>query len=470
MKTSSLVLTQAEAPTAFPAPGTFHVTQRVTLLSSTPSATIRYTTNGSTPTAVSPIFDQYKLPVLDAINVGDVGQKTSYVIKAIATQKGTADSDVVTFDYTIDRRSKDVYLARDISSGLRMVIDFDDTKMVLITGSQRALLIDAGLGGGDLCGYVELLIGDLPLDVAITHAHPDHVACMAQFQGTYNVYMHHADLPLVRRFNEQMGLGIDTEKVIDLREGFVFDLGDQQLTVYEVPGHTPGSIVLFDEATGDLFAGDALGSSRPTIVDALWMQHKGMAPIDEYLSTVQGFRAKLRGKIRRIFTGHNDVPIYGETYLDNLQQAAQHLVDEGDAVLTPSLRPTDVWQVVVGDRMTDPNWIAINVRKGQFLTALPHRLATLSHLHLSLGTLTTAFKPSIFMYSTVVASDETTIEVTPTATSTRYRALSMNGTAVVSGTACRMSLNPGENEFMITVTSPDGSAVNNYKLNVTRLA
>ena len=57
------------------------------------------------------------------------------------------------------------------------------------------------------------------------------------------------------------------------------------------------------------------------------------------------------------------MPLYGEAYLDNLQRAAQTLVDGGVDVLVPSLRPTGVWQVVTGDRLTDPNWAAINVSK-----------------------------------------------------------------------------------------------------------
>ena len=40
-------------------------------------------------------------------------------------------------------------------------------------------------------------------------------------------------------------------------------------------------------------------------------------------------------------------------------------------MLTPSLRPTDAWQVVVGDRLSDPNWAAINVAKGR-LVSIPY--------------------------------------------------------------------------------------------------
>ena len=455
-------------PTAFPDSGTFGVTERITLLSATPDAIIYYTTDGSLPTASGPIFDPYKLPVLEAINVDEKGITSIYTIKAQAMKAGMEASAVVTFTYTIDRRSKDVYFTKEIHPGIQMILDFDDTKMFLVTGSERALLIDAGLGTGDLRSFVAGLIGELPLDVVITHGHPDHIAVMGQFQHGYNVYMHHLDLPLAETFVKQMGYAIDLDRIIDIREGFVFDLGNRRLMVYEVPGHSAGSIVLFDAENGILFAGDAVGSNRPTIVDSLWMQFPGMAMIDVYLSTLQGFRSKVSGKIKEIFGGHNDLPIYGEQYLDNLQQAAQTLVDYGEDILVPSLRPADAWQVVAGNRLTDPNWAAINVAKAACLTVPADKLATLSNLQVGGATLQPGFKPSGYTYSAEVAATVTEIEITPTTTSNRYQTLTLNNKPVRSRKACSAQLEQGDNSFVIVVTSPDGSATQTYTLVVTR--
>lgn len=43
-----------------------------------------------------------------------------------------------------------------------------------------------------------------------------------------------------------------------LDEGDVIDLGDKALTVYHLPGHSPGSIGLWDPSGRTLFSGDAL--------------------------------------------------------------------------------------------------------------------------------------------------------------------------------------------------------------------
>lgn len=455
---------QAARPTAFPAPGTFGVTQRVTLLSPTPGATIHYTTDGSDPTPASTVFDPYVLPVLEAINQGLKGLTTTYTLKALAVKPGLEPSPISTFTYVIQRRSKDMYRSREVRPGLHMILDFDDTKMYVILGSQRALLIDAGLGSGDLLGFVEQLIGDRPLDVVITHGHPDHIALMGQFQGKYAVYMNHIDLPLVHRFVQQMGYEIDTDQIIDLREGAVFDLGDRTYVVYDVPGHSMGSIVLFDEQNGILIAGDAVGSNRPTITDSLWMQFPGMAKIDEYLSTLQIFRGKIKGKVKEIYGGHNDEPFYGEVYLENLQRAAQSLVDHGEAALTPSLRPTDVWQVVVGDRLTDPNWAAINVAKDACLTTPADQIATLSNLQITPGTLDVPFSPFHFHYEALIETRATQISFVPTAMSSRYSQLTVNGESIRSGETYLAPLKAGENTFDITITSPDRNSTHTYIL------
>jgi glyoxylase-like metal-dependent hydrolase (beta-lactamase superfamily II) len=43
-----------------------------------------------------------------------------------------------------------------------------------------------------------------------------------------------------------------------LTDGDVVDLGDRTLTVLHLPGHSPGSIALFDPADGTLFSGDVV--------------------------------------------------------------------------------------------------------------------------------------------------------------------------------------------------------------------
>jgi len=456
---------QTATPTAFPPSGTFGVTQRVTLLCDTPGAVIHYTMDGTTPTAASQVFDPWRLPVLEAIDDGEKGVTTHYTVKAIAIAPEMHPSPVATFDYTIARRDQSVYLSREVHPGVHQIRDFDDTKMMLIVGTKRALLVDAGLGRGNLRAFVEPLVGDRPLDVVITHGHPDHIVATSQFQRNESkVFMNHRDREMVAQFSERMTLDIDLDRLDDLHEGMRFDIGGRVLDVYEVPGHTQGHVVLFDEANGLLFASDAVGSNRPTITDSLWMQFPGMSPIDTYLSALQVFRGKVAGKIKEIYGGHNDETVYGEAYLDNLEKAAQRLVDEGKAVLTPSLRPidADVWQVVEGDRLTDPDWAAINLRRDTCLTAPHEEIATLSNLTVTGAAIEPGFKPDVFDYAVTVSGERA--EVVPTTTSTRS-GLTVDGASATSRATIEGAAGT---TVSFKVTSPNGRASNIYTLATSR--
>lgn len=459
-------MNKVATPTASPDSGLFDVTHQITLTCATPGALIYYTLDGTTPNGTTTLFNPYRLIPIEAKSDGEKGLRTRYIVRAIAVKEGMEDSEVATFVYTVNRRDKNEYVSKEIHPGIWMISDYDNDKMFLVRGHEKALLIDAGYGSGNLREYVESLTEGLPLEVLITHAHPDHVALVGQFQDDFNVYMHRLDMPRLNTFIKVNHFEIDTAKIKDVVEGFVFDLGGRKLKVYEVPGHSAGSIVLMDEENGYLFSGDAVGSNRATIVDSVWMQMPGMALIDEYLSTLRVFRSKVGGRLKEIFTGHNDQPIIGETYLNNLERAAQNLVDWGDEVLVPSFRPPDVSQVIVGDRFTDPNWVSINVTKDKYLTRLPEEIATLSNLQLSAATLDVGFIPSHYRYNAVVDKRVTTIRITLTATSSRYRGIKINGASVKSGVPYTANLAAGDNQFAIVVTAPNGKTTHRYTLRV----
>jgi len=456
-------------PTAFPAPGTYPTTNSVTLISATPDAQIHYTVDGTQPSSSSQIFDPYKLLWVGAVNNGDTGLKTGYTIRAIAIKPGMDNSEVATFQYTIDRRDRTAYVAEDILPGVIMVRDYANDKMFLLKGSRKALLIDSGMGTGDLKGFLAHYVGGLPLEAAFTHFHGDHTGQSDKFIDDSVEYINDADRAQVVTLLTQRGASRDAinKNLRNIKDGDVLDLGDRKLTVYQVPGHTPGSIVLFEKETGYLFTGDSIGSNSPGIPDAFWMHLPSSPPLDEYLSTLEVFRSKVRGAVKRISTGHNDHPLEGAKYLDNLQQAAQSVVDQGTSVLVPSLRPAGVWQVVVGDRMQDPNWVAINVTKEGCLFTLPDKIAALSNLELSEGE-AIDFSPAQLEYSTSVSKDVSKLQITPTTMSSRYRSLKINGRDAKSGNPYNAALKRGTSSFAIRVTSPDGNSEKTYTLTVTR--
>ncbi len=80
--------TQAAAPAISPASESFTSSVTVTMTDSTPGASIHYTTNGTTPTAVSPAYS------------GPITVTTTETIHAIAVATGHLDSNISTATYT----------------------------------------------------------------------------------------------------------------------------------------------------------------------------------------------------------------------------------------------------------------------------------------------------------------------------------------------------------------------------------
>lgn len=108
--------------------------------------------------------------------------------------------------------------------------------------------------------------GALPLigRIVLTHAHYDHMIYVNEWRGLTRapLAVHvaaEADLRDAERNVYRMftgGEGGTHAAEIHLSEGDTFTLGDEVVTVWHTPGHTPGSICLYTE--GVLLSGDTL--------------------------------------------------------------------------------------------------------------------------------------------------------------------------------------------------------------------
>jgi len=87
--TYTIQIPQVATPTFSPASGTYTAPQSITLSDTTSGAVIHYTTNGSTPTAASPVYS------------GPIAVSTSETLEAIAIETGYTDSSVAVATYTI---------------------------------------------------------------------------------------------------------------------------------------------------------------------------------------------------------------------------------------------------------------------------------------------------------------------------------------------------------------------------------
>jgi glyoxylase-like metal-dependent hydrolase (beta-lactamase superfamily II) len=137
---------------------------------------------------------------------------------------------------------------------------FYDSNAYLID-AKRKTLVDAGIDGTRV---LEQVPADLDL-IILTHCHYDHVAAVPELVAATGakVAMHEDDVACLKsdRISAAAAFGQQSPafKVdITLHDGDLVDLGDAKLKVISTPGHTPGSICLYDEATHVMFTGDTV--------------------------------------------------------------------------------------------------------------------------------------------------------------------------------------------------------------------
>lgn len=128
-------------------------------------------------------------------------------------------------------------------------------KSYLVVGEEKALLFDLAINQENLWDYACSLT-DRPVQLVLSHGHVDHIFYLNKRE---EVWLHPDDMDMVK--NGVPGVNEPTHPcpvLHSLNEGDVIELGNRKLTVYHIPGHTPGSILLLDQKTKLLLSGDSV--------------------------------------------------------------------------------------------------------------------------------------------------------------------------------------------------------------------
>lgn len=163
-----------------------------------------------------------------------------------------------------------LFSSKRLSNRITRITDISGVLMYLVEGNLKAVLIDAGLGIGNLYNFAKTLTA-LPIEVLLTHGHLDHVGGAVYFD---KVYMSHKDIDLSKKHNtyemrrgylDFIGVSFQFSdfapfKQIDylpLNHGDTFDLDGTTIEIIEFAGHTQGSVAVLIKEEKAIVFGDA---------------------------------------------------------------------------------------------------------------------------------------------------------------------------------------------------------------------
>lgn len=237
------------------------------------------------------------------------------------------------------------FTADRLENGVIRITGLAGELCYLIEGSERALLIDGLSGVGSLRAFVRELT-ELPVTMAATHGHIDHVGAGWEYG---ELFIHPDDIALMytpmhssveRRLEftgaNPMGLEKRTEvkesdvpvahgiKTYPVYDGDVFDLGGTRIEVIGVPGHTYGSLVFLDREKRVIYSGDACNMN--TLLNLA-----GSTTIEEYLESLHHFKI-FQKDFDVMYGGHGREAVPNSIIDDAIAMCNRILEEQDEAV------------------------------------------------------------------------------------------------------------------------------------------
>ncbi|MCU7819847.1 MAG: MBL fold metallo-hydrolase [gamma proteobacterium symbiont of Lucinoma myriamae] len=204
---------------------------------------------------------------------------------------------------------------------------WEKARSYLFVGKDKAILVDTGTGLCPLKPITDMLT-ELPITVILTHCHWDHISSINSFN---EVYIHLKEeswlkngLPLsiesIRNTISSGGYDSDKCPNFDLNKytvptkdsfhilkgGEIMSNGVHELEVIHTPGHSPGSIALYEKILDILVTGDLLYKGT------IYANYPSTDPEQLYKSylLIKNYQPKW------VYPGHNDDMIGGSLIME----------------------------------------------------------------------------------------------------------------------------------------------------------
>ena len=215
------------------------------------------------------------------------------------------------WDWLFEQDRKKVIWITFIRPGLYRLDDWFMASAYLIEGEKKALLIDTTMTHAHVDEVVKR-ITRLPVELAITHPHRDHMLHAFEFE---KVYIHEDDRkamydcihgmydmkagkvpqrPQTNTYPEYMDQLDHFHQVVGLKDGDVIDLGGTTIEMMYLGGHTQNHVVFADHTHRCLFTGDAVGSGY--VVGVRYEKNRFHETYAWYRDNLERFIGRMKGK------------------------------------------------------------------------------------------------------------------------------------------------------------------------------
>ena len=187
-------------------------------------------------------------------------------------------------------------------------IEEGGVRFFLLAGTERAMLIDSGMNTENARDIAAELT-DLPVSLLNTHADRDHIGSNGQFEAFYR---HPEEEGGYRRWGKP-------GTIIPIRDGDSLDLGQRELRIIHLPGHTPGSVAVLDVRNRVLISGD------PIQVNGHIFMFGGHRSMPDYIASLKRLDER-KDQFDEIWPSHADIPV-SPGVIRRLWKGAQAVVD-----------------------------------------------------------------------------------------------------------------------------------------------
>ncbi len=137
---------------------------------------------------------------------------------------------------------------------------------VYLVMDKRPILVDAGMMAGPTLKNIKKFIDPAKIErIVLTHCHHDHSGAAPALKEATGARLMLSEKEVGCVGDELASVAYlfgqqAPEYKVDetLKEGMVLDIGEWQLEVMETPGHSPGSLCLYERKEKVLFSGDTV--------------------------------------------------------------------------------------------------------------------------------------------------------------------------------------------------------------------